>query len=538
MIPKGPSPLNPTIGSVTGYLVRVAYIIPTNRIAQSNGVANLQSAVIQYQSWYRDQMQRNGFGPKTFRYETQADGVTPKIYTVTVAATDDYLRGDIWGRTIAAASAAGVPVWTSKQVWWLIPEAHLETSNGSISGGTSLGASFGSGDDPGVSMVGGDALARYKPAFFTNDAPYAGQTIPEIGPYPLVQSVSFPWFEGATFSSISSSVLGAGIHETSHGFGLPHDFRNDQNFNGNLMGNGLRGIRGALFPDRYPSDYTRAAYGSTLALSVSRYFNSKGTYTDNTKPILAVSTTGTNSPVNGLLQISFTASDASGLYAAWLQLNGDLVGEMMLSGTSTSQTFATPYYTPGKTNQYTISVFDTQANKQTADTYIVPRTGFNQAPQPFITVSTPTALVGQVVVLDASASTDPDGNSANMQVEWDLNGDGIFDTAPTTTKTLSCQFATVGDRFIRARLTDSLGAQSVSAPIALRLVAPALGITRLSNRVQLSWSTNALGFVLEGSTTLAPANWEAVTQTVAVIGGQNTITLTNPLSGKFFHLKR
>src|SRR4030095_14365108 len=174
--------------------------------------------------------------------------------------------------------------------------------------------------------------------FLTNDAPYHSQIVRELGPYPLQTNISFRSFEGTTFSSISSSSLGAGIHEMSHGFGLAHDFRNDQNFKGNLMGNGLRGMRGALYPERYPLDFTRASYASALALMVSRYFNPDTTFTDNTTPALTISTTGTNTPVNGLIRIDFTTSDAGGLHAALLQLDGDVVGEMALSGTSTNAT--------------------------------------------------------------------------------------------------------------------------------------------------------------------------------------------------------
>jgi hypothetical protein len=296
--------------------VRIAYVIPSNRTAQSNAVENLRWAIREYQDWYRKQMERNGFGSRTFRYETESDGVTPKVYIVPVTVTDDYLRGDIWGRTISAASAAGIPVWASKQIWWLASEAHVQAANGSVSGGTALGAGFGSGDDAGVGMIGGDALARFSPAYLTNNSAYAGKVIQEIGPYPLVQNVSFPSFEGSTLSSVSSSVFGAGLHELSHAFGLPHNFRNDNNFNGNLMGNGLRGVRGNLYPERYRNDYARAAYGTALALSVNRYFNPPIAYTDNTRPTLSISTSGTVTPTNGMVEIRFNASDATGLHAA------------------------------------------------------------------------------------------------------------------------------------------------------------------------------------------------------------------------------
>ena len=89
----------------------------------------------------------------------------------------------------------------------------------------------------------------------------------------MKQDVTFAWFEGSSFSSLASSWLGALWHETGHAFGLPHDFRNDNNFHGNLMGNGLRGTRGSLFPEKYPQNYTRLEYASALVLNVSHYFN-------------------------------------------------------------------------------------------------------------------------------------------------------------------------------------------------------------------------------------------------------------------------
>ena len=141
--PLSHQPQLESLGGVSGYVVRVAYVIPTNRTEQADGVTKLRYAIGQYQWWYRDQMERNGFGSKTFRFETEADGVTPKIYTIRVSDTDEYLRGDLWNRTLAEATKAGVPVWAPKQIWWLIPEAHVEAANGSVSGGTALGAGFG-----------------------------------------------------------------------------------------------------------------------------------------------------------------------------------------------------------------------------------------------------------------------------------------------------------------------------------------------------------------------------------------------------------
>lgn len=532
-----PSKTLVTVGSVTGCTVRVAYVIPTNRVAQAQGIANLKTAIQLYQDWYRDQMVRNGFGAKTFRYELETNG-TPKIYTAGVTVTDAYLTNDLWGRTISAASAVGIPTWTARQLWLLVPEAHRQFANGSISGGTALGASFGSGDDAGMAMLGGDALARFDPALLTNNLGYAGRVLPTIGPYQLVQNVSFPSFEGSTLSSVSSSVLGAGLHEMSHAFGLPHDFRNDDNFKGNLMGNGLRGLRGNVHPYNYPTDHTRVSYAAALALSVSRYFNPVKTYTDNTAPTITVDTTRTT-PVAGLLEIPFSVTDASGLAAAWLILNGDLVGEMPLYGTSTNTLFRTAYYNPGTMDKFTLSIFDTQGNKRSIDVSISAKTGFNRAPRPFIRTPLLDPYVGEVVQLDASSSSDPDGSAGSVKVEWDLDGNGIFDTPATTTKTLNYSFLNVSDRLIRARLTDSLGAQTVSTPLPVRVVsAPALDVARVASGLRLSWPAPATGLTLQSTDNFNPPNWTAVGIIPTRVGNVWTVTLPHTADRRFFRLKR
>jgi hypothetical protein len=151
-------------------------------------------------------------------------------------------------------------------------------------------------------------------------------------------------------------------------------------------------------------------------------------------------------------------------------LDGNVVGEMVLGGTSTSSTFLTPFFTPGQQNHYAISVFDTQGNKQVADGYVQAASGNNLAPQPFVALSRATVPVGGIVRLDASQSTDPDGDQAALLVEWDLDGDGQFDTSPTTAKTVDVPFTVPGDWLIRVRLTDAQGGQSVSTPVPLRVV--------------------------------------------------------------------
>jgi hypothetical protein len=477
-------------------------VIPQNRAAQAGAVDNLRDVISNIQNWYGEQMNRYGFGDKSFQFETEPDGITPKIHVVSAGVTDDYIRGDTWGRTIAAAQGAGLPIWTAGQVWLLVPESHLQNSDGSISGGTALGASFGSGSDAGVAMMGSDFLFRAGAAMLQNTQPFAGAIVPQIGPYPLVQDVSFPWFEGNTFSSIASSVQGAAAHELGHALGLGHDFRNDNNFDGYLMGNGLRGWRGSRLPELFPADDTQLGQAAATALNVSQYFNASQTVTDTVRPTISIQTSGTVSPVNGLLQVSFTASDSQALAGALLRRNGETIGELALNGTSVSSQFATAYYTPGQNDTFEISVYDAQGNRQNANVTINVATGFNRAPQPFIDLSTSAATIGQTVQLDASQSQDPGGNSASMLVEWDVNGDGVFDTSPTTNKLYSTSYSAPGDYKVFARLTDTLGASSISTPLVMR-------VTPLPGDFNFDGNVNAADYVVWRKTDGGVAGYNA-----------------------------
>jgi hypothetical protein len=450
-------------------MVRVGYVVPTNRTAQPGAVQNLQDLIRNVQDWYGNQMQRYGFGYKTFQFETEADGVTPKINVVSTSMTDATIRTDTWGKTIDAATGAGLPIWAPGQAWLLVPESHLEQSDGSIIGGTALGASFGSGSDPGVATLGSDGIFRWNSSMLQNTAAYAGMTVPQVGPYPFVQDVSFPWFEGNTFSSIASAIQGAVAHELGHAFGLAHDFRNDDNYDGILMGNGLRGWRGSRLPTQFPDDDAQLGYAESLALGTSRYFNPTLPVTDVTKPNVNILTSGSVNPINGLLPISFTAVDSGGLAAALLRRNGETIEELTLSGASTSAQFNTSWYTPGQNDTFEISVYDGQGNKASSSVPITVTTGFNRAPQPFIDPSRSAVNTGQLITLDASQSQDPDGSSSTMLVQWDIDGNGIYDTSPMTTKTFAASYSIPGDYKVFAKLTDAAGAVTISDPLVVHV---------------------------------------------------------------------
>jgi len=65
-----------------------------------------------------------------------------------------------------------------------------------------------------------------------------------------------------------------------------------------------------------------------------------------------------------------------------------------------------------------------------------------------------------------------------------------------------------------------------------------LRIPSAGNTVVIAWPTNALGFVLQSTETLSPANWIDATNTVGVVGSENTVTNSLSNTNKFFRLRQ
>lgn len=454
-------------------VVRMAYVIPANRVPQTQGVQSFRGAMLLAQQWYRDQMALHGYGPRTFNIEMEADGVTPRVHVLHVEGSDalDDLGGSDsanFQRVHASAGLAGLPLGQSGQLWMIVPESHRQAPGGAISGSFAFGGTYGSGSWAGVAMQGGDALARYK--YLTDNRSYAGLTIPEVGPYPLVQDVSFPWSEQSTLSSVSSAVTGALCHELGHALGLTHDYRNDQNIWGTLMGNGMRGIRGNFLPGLYPGNLCWLSTSAARELSVNRFLG--GSTGENTPPVLSIQTSG-NVPITaGKIPINFTASDPSGLVAAQLIFHDGndayCVEAIELDSDSFSGSFTTPYFHSGTQRKFEVAVLDRHGNRTLAETLLTPTGSGNRAPMANFKVPKLKTLQGESIMLDASGSSDPDGNP--LQYEWDLNGDGAFDTSPASSAQRTVVMDTIGVRKFRVRVRDSAGVMTVSAPLLVAVV--------------------------------------------------------------------
>jgi hypothetical protein len=106
------------------YKVRIVYLVPSNREPQPDAEKILQRFGLSVQTLYRENMARQGYGTKTFEFETEEDGVIPKVHIVRVAQPDtafhdlDYVG--LWGRVLSGlASAAFLHSFSGKHSgWW------------------------------------------------------------------------------------------------------------------------------------------------------------------------------------------------------------------------------------------------------------------------------------------------------------------------------------------------------------------------------------------------------------------------------------
>jgi hypothetical protein len=64
-----------------------------------------------------------------------------------------------------------------------------------------------------------------------------------------------------------------------------------------------------------------------------------------------------------------------------------------------------------------------------------------------------------------------------------------------------------------------------------------LNITRTGDSVVISWPTNAFGFKLQSTDTLAPADWKDVTNAATIVGSEHAVTNSVPERSRFYRLR-
>jgi hypothetical protein len=454
-----------------GHVVRIAYLIPSNR--QPQDIGRIQYGAKFIRDWYADQMDRYGFGPKVFLYETEEDGQTPLVHVAFSSINSSFT-------SVFAASEElqnlGYPIFADGQVWMEFVESHTMNESGGLGGVSYRAFGPGSGSDGGAGKVSADLVAFMRPEFLINDSTYNGLIVDGLGEYPMSFGETYNDDEGETISQITSRALGITAHELGHGFGLHHCHVNNRDWHGDIMStrSGELGIRGWARPELYPEDNTNLWYGYCLALNVNRYFNPSNIWTENESPLAGP--TNINELIGtlpGNNERHFQASDSSGLACAWLHAssegddqNASTIHSLDLMNQQNFQGFFSITYPNGTA----ISVFDTQGNRVNAQSKVI-LTNENLAPQTKIFISPSSSNIGDFFQFDASQCFEWDGDDINLvEIVWDLDGDGKFDTLPTTDKILSISFNSIETRLIQAKLITPQGGVSISSPVGIRVL--------------------------------------------------------------------
>jgi hypothetical protein len=459
------------------YVVRIAYLIPTNRIPRPQVVENLQKLLPWLQNWYAEQMELHGYGRKTFQFENRP-GEPPPIHKVRVAGSDtdyhteanaaqttEHLR--VWMKLVDAAQRAGVPVKARGQVWLLAYETHVQRPDGAIAGRLNRGGQFGRNEHSGVGTAVTTLLGMADESGMNVTAEYDGMTVPDVGPYPLRYGKSFETYAGGrTLGGIVSGEVGSMLHELSHAFGLKHDRRNDNGRQGNLMGSGYRGIRSEIYPRRFPGEAVSLSPASAAVLNVNRHFNSDRSFTDETPPVIERVQVGPGI-VDGNIVAEIEATDDQQLAHATFHIEANVDGDCRMSGTRQQATLKSYHYKAAATVPWEIRVFDAQGNIAVRTGTLAIKSLAPHAPIPILKASTYRAKPGQKIVVDANSSLDPD--SKVLHFEWDQDGDGTFDLREGPQREITVSFDKPGIYKIRTRVRDERH-QTVSEPVLIRIM--------------------------------------------------------------------
>ncbi|MBF0339882.1 MAG: SUMF1/EgtB/PvdO family nonheme iron enzyme [Magnetococcales bacterium] len=103
-------------------------------------------------------------------------------------------------------------------------------------------------------------------------------------------------------------------------------------------------------------------------------------------------------------------------------------------------------------------------------------------PTAAFTVSSTSGDTSTTFQFDASGSSDLQDAASDLQVRWDWEGDGTWDTGFSATKTASHQFTTPGTYTVKMQVKDSAGlttivSHSVAVTVALPTTTNSLGMT-------------------------------------------------------------
>jgi len=192
-----------------------------------------------------------------------------------------------------------------------------------------------------------------------------------------------------------------------------------------------------------------ALYGRALsATEISKQFS-------YSVPNLApeASFTASPNPATTGAAVTFNAAGSKDPDGTIVKYEWDLDGNGSYETSTGSAATASHIYATAGDRQVGLKVTDNKgATAKTTKTVTIQ----NSPPSASFTATPEAAPTGSTVSLDASASKDTDGSI--VKYEWDLDGNGSYETSTGTTATTTTSYATAGARTVGLRVTDDNGA--------------------------------------------------------------------------------
>ena len=239
-------------------MVRMIYFLPRDRSVQPYMWNKLDTLIRDVQHFYADQMETNGFGRKTFTFETDDNGDT-LVYSVDGQFSDGYYHTQTLDKVYTEIAAQ---FDMEKHVYLIVVDISSEAIEAENTCGVGGGHWFGE-----------ETILRTR------------------GGYAVIPA------SGQCFDGIVGTTVTA--HEIGHAFGLEHDFRDDTY----IMSYGAA-------PDRL----SKCAAGW---LDVSRFFNTDQT-AFNEPTTLQMLTPSAYRPDAENLTLRFEITDVDGIHQVQL----------------------------------------------------------------------------------------------------------------------------------------------------------------------------------------------------------------------------
>lgn len=248
------------------YTVRVVYIVPLGAKPWKEMRHRATEYLEDIQWFFADEMNRHGFGKKTFEIARDSNGEL-LFHQINDSLDRSQFKEKPWNECKKIAEANDLR--GDKDIVTYVFEYY----------------SFPSGKDPvascrgGRKKVGGEVflsslhikLARRE--WLSCDDEYEGQVFDWIRPEPMGKDTLNWHGRGRKIGDVCGASYGIIAHELGHAFGL-HDTKNGRNRKGDLMGYGIRGMRGYFRPD-LTDDFCVLTEKDAACLNNSKFFSKR-----------------------------------------------------------------------------------------------------------------------------------------------------------------------------------------------------------------------------------------------------------------------